>query len=74
MSTQLALDDAFDALPLDVYALGVVLYDLVFGVISWGSEEKIIMKVQEVPNEYLAFLNSMLAYEPHERPTLDQVV
>ena len=45
MSTQLALDDAFDALPLDVYALGVVLYDLVFGVISWGSEEDFIIKV-----------------------------
>ena len=30
--------------------------------------------LKRVSNECLALLNSMLAYEPHERPTIDQVV
>lgn len=65
----------YDGVPTDVFALGVILYDVIFGTISWC--QPIVKSHKTVPQislECLSLIDKMLTSEPKDRPTLYQVL
>jgi serine/threonine protein kinase len=64
----------FDGMPITVYSLGVVLYDMIFTTIGWGHPSEDVLDDTRASTEVLELLNSMLASDPKERPTIQQVM
>jgi serine/threonine protein kinase len=67
-------DSNYDGMAAIVYSLGVVFYDLLFGTIGWEpiNEEQ---KISTIPSVLcLRLLNKMLAKNPEDRPSLQQIL
>ena len=67
-------DSNYDGMAATVYSLGVVFYDLLFGTIGWEpiNEEQ---KISTIPSVLcLRLLNKMLAKNPEDRPSLQQIL
>jgi serine/threonine protein kinase len=66
------LSNGYDGQPAEIYSLGVVLYDMIFGCIGW--EPLFPGPTPKVSTECLKLMNAMLASRPEDRPTLDEIL
>jgi tRNA A-37 threonylcarbamoyl transferase component Bud32 len=66
------IPNGYDGQQAEIYALGVVLYDMIFGCIGW--EPLFTGQTPKVSTDCLKLLNAMLASRAEDRPTLDQIL
>lgn len=88
MCTETSIDNKFDAYPLDIWALGVTLYSLVYLKLPFSSKGKdldeLFDKIQnkeiefpntrQISNELKDLIIQLLKKNPTERPTIKEVL